>query len=57
MNVKNLFDLSGKVALVMYSLPGPADAIRTKVYRSFAKTPTAEERAAGEKELRKVLAA
>ena len=27
------------------------------MYRSFAKTPTAEERAAGEKELRKVLAA
>jgi hypothetical protein len=41
---------------VMYSLPGPADAIRTKVYRSFGKTPSAAERAAGEKELRKVLA-
>jgi hypothetical protein len=41
----------------MYSLPGPADPIRTKVYRSFQKTPTAEERAAGEKELRRVLAA
>jgi hypothetical protein len=49
--------LRGKVALVMYSLPGPADPIRTKVYRSFTKTPTAAERAAGEKELRKVLAA
>lgn len=44
-------------AFVMYSLPGPADAIRTKVYRSFTKTPTAEERAAGEKELRAALAA
>jgi len=40
---------------VMYSLPGPADAIRTKVYRSFAKTPSAEERAAGEKELKVAL--
>jgi hypothetical protein len=49
--------LRGKAAFVMYSLPGPADAVRTKVYRSFAKTPTADERAAGEKELRKVLAA
>src|SRR5262249_10579966 len=45
------------VAFVMYSLPGPADPVRTKVYRSFRKTPTAEERAAGEAELRKVLAA
>jgi hypothetical protein len=46
-----------KTAFVMYSLPGPADPIRTKVYRSFAKTPSAEERATGEKELRKTLAA
>src|SRR5438552_5196936 len=42
--------LRGSVAFVMYSLPGPADPIRTKVYRSFTKTPNAEERAAGEKE-------
>ena len=49
--------LRDKVAFVMYSLPGPADPVRTKVYRSFKKTPTAEERAAGEAELRKVLAA
>jgi hypothetical protein len=41
----------------MYSLPGPADPVRTNVYRSFAKTPTAGERAAGEKELRRRLAA
>jgi hypothetical protein len=40
----------------MYSLPGPADPIRTKVYRSFTRTPAAEERASGEKELRRVLA-
>lgn len=49
--------LRGRAAFVMYSLPGPADAIRTKVYRSFAKTPTADERSEGEKELRKLLAA
>jgi hypothetical protein len=49
--------LRQKAAFVMYSLPGPADAIRTKVYRSFAKTPNSDERATGEKELRKVLAA
>lgn len=47
--------LRGSAAFVMYSLPGPADAIRTKVYRSFARIPTAEERAAGEKELRAAL--
>lgn len=49
--------LRAKAAFVMYSLPGPADEIRTKVYRSFGKTPTAAERAVGEKELRKTLAA
>jgi nicotinamidase-related amidase len=49
--------LRGKVAAVLYSLPGPADPVRTKVYRSFTKTPTAAERAAGEKELRAALAA
>lgn len=49
--------LRGKAAFVMYSLPGPADAIRTKVYRSFTKSPTASERTVGEKELRKTLAA
>jgi hypothetical protein len=48
--------MRGKAAFVMYSLPGPADAIRTKVYRSFGKTPTEKERVDGEKELRKVLA-
>src|SRR5205085_1902599 len=49
--------LRGKVGFVMYSLPGPADPIRTKAYRSFDKTPTAAERAAGKKELREALAA
>ncbi len=49
--------LRERVACVAYSLPGPADAIRTKAYRSFTKTPTAEERIEGERELRKTLAA
>jgi Isochorismatase family len=48
--------LRGKAAFVMYSLPGPADPVRTKVYRSFGKTPTASERSAGEKKLREILA-
>lgn len=48
--------LRGRAKLVMYSLPGPADAIRTNLYRSFSKTPTAAERADGEKELRRTLA-
>lgn len=49
--------LRGRAAFVMYSLPGPADAVRTKVYRSFTSTPTAEDRASGTQELRKALAA
>lgn len=48
--------LRGKAACVMYSLPGPADPVRTKIYRSFSRVPTAVEREAGEKELRQVLA-
>jgi hypothetical protein len=44
--------LRGETAFVMYSLPGPADPIRTKVYRSFTKTPTRDERAQGERELK-----
>jgi hypothetical protein len=48
--------LRSRVGLVMYSLPGDADSIRTKVYRSFGKRPTDTERAEGQKELRKVLA-
>lgn len=61
-HTKNVIDpflkkLRSRAAFVMYSLPGPADALRTKVYRSFNKTPTADERAVGEAELRKRLAA
>lgn len=48
--------LRHKAAFVMFSLRGAADPIRTKVYRSLSKTPTAEERAAGEAELRSKLA-
>ncbi len=48
--------LRDRVACVLYSLPGPADAIRTQVYRSFRKTPSAEERVSGEKLLRQTLA-
>jgi hypothetical protein len=47
--------LRGRAAFVMFSLPGSADPIRTKVYRSFARTPTEDERKAGDKELRKTL--
>jgi hypothetical protein len=47
--------LRKQVGFVMYSLPGLADPVRTKVYRSFGKTPSAEEHASGEKELRSVL--
>jgi hypothetical protein len=39
------------VALVLYSLPGVADPIRTKLYRSIDGTPTKEERAAARKTL------
>lgn len=52
-----LKQLRGRASFVMYSLPGPADPIRTKVYRSFAKTPTAAERTSGREELRRTLAA
>jgi hypothetical protein len=48
--------LRSQVAVVMYSLPGPADPLRTKIYRSFDHTPSDRERVVGEQELRKVLA-
>jgi hypothetical protein len=46
-----LQSLRGKVAFVMYSLPGPEDAIRKKLYRSFTSTPTETERREGQREL------
>jgi hypothetical protein len=51
-----LKSLRGKVAFVMYSLPGPEDAIRKKLYRGFAGKPTAAQRKEGAEELKKKLA-
>jgi nicotinamidase-related amidase len=51
-----LQSLRGKLALVMYSLPGPGDAIRKKVYRTFEHTPGIDERKQGELELKEALA-
>lgn len=45
----------GSVGLVLYSVPGLADPIRTRVYRTFHKNPDAQERAEGTKQLKKVL--
>lgn len=50
-----LKSLRGKVALVMYSLPGSEDAIRKKLYRSIRSRPTKVERKEGAKELRAAL--
>ena len=43
--------LRGKVALVLYSLPGTCDPIRRKLYRSFTHNPGPEERREGAREL------
>jgi hypothetical protein len=43
--------LRGKVALVMYSLPGDEDPIRKKLYRSFKGRPSNKERREGAREL------
>ncbi len=43
--------LRGKVALVMYSLPGSEDPIRHKLYRSFTHRPDEAERTTGAREL------
>jgi nicotinamidase-related amidase len=43
--------LRGHVGLVLYSLPGPRDEIRHKLYRSFSHTPSKSERAQGASEL------
>jgi hypothetical protein len=48
--------LRGKVALVLYSLPGPGDPVRKKAYRSFGHRPTESEREEGLRELRAKLA-
>lgn len=39
------------VGLVLYSLPGPADDIRTRLYRSTTGNPSDEERSAAREEL------
>jgi len=46
-----LKSLRGKVALVMYSLIGPADPIRKKMYRTFDYRPTEVERKQAAKDL------
>ena len=43
--------LRGKVAFVMYSLPGDEDPIRKKLYRSFHGSPTDTDRQLGMREL------
>jgi nicotinamidase-related amidase len=50
-----LKSLRNKVKLVLYSLPGNADPIRSKLYRSIDGNPTAEERRAAAEQLTKVL--
>lgn len=47
--------LRGKVAFIMYSLPGEEDPIRRKLYRSFTRRPTDEEIKQGAKELHEKL--
>lgn len=46
-----LKSLRGRVALVLYSLPGNRDPIRQKLYRSFDRRPDAAEQAEGRREL------
>jgi nicotinamidase-related amidase len=47
--------LRGKVAHVLYSLPGNPDPIRRKLYRSFTSRPTDAERRRGAVELKEKL--
>jgi nicotinamidase-related amidase len=51
-----LGSLRGKVGFVMYSLRGPGDPIRKKLYRTFGHSPSAAERRQGEEELTQALA-
>jgi hypothetical protein len=46
-----LKSLRGKVAQVMYSLPGNEDPIRKKLYRSLRQGPSPQERMQGAREL------
>lgn len=55
--IRPLLDrLRGKVAFVMYSLPGQEDPIRHKLYRSFVSRPTEVQRREGAAELKAKLA-
>ena len=47
--------LRGRVALVMYSLPGAEDPIRKKLYRSMTSKPTESDRRLGARELKEKL--
>jgi len=47
-----LKSLRGRVALIIYTLPGSEDPIRRKLYRSFTGQPTDAERNEGLKELK-----
>lgn len=46
-----------QVKVVLYSLPNKPDPVRTKLYRSTDRTPTADERQAARVELAKILSA
>ena len=48
--------LRGKVACVLYSLPGKMDPIRGKLYRSFKYKPSVQERQHAARELKAKLA-
>jgi nicotinamidase-related amidase len=50
-----LKSLRDKVAFVMYSLPGPGDSIRKKIYRTFSHNPSVAEQTQGKKELKEKL--
>lgn len=47
--------LRGKVAAIMYSLPGDEDPIRHRLYRSFSHRPSSADRAAAARELEQKL--
>lgn len=49
--------LRGRVACVLYSLPGDMDPIRKKLYRSFTHRPTSADRIEGTRELKEKLEA
>jgi hypothetical protein len=51
-----LKSLRGKVGFVMYSLIGPADPIRKRLYRTLDGRPTADEQQQAEKDLKAKLA-